>query len=168
VLPIEQGVGIGIALSLLHGLWSTTRARALVFERVPGTSIWWPASPHFPGERESGIIVVGFQAPLSFLNAYQFRHDVLTAIRSSPQKVKLVVLEATGIVEIDFTASQVLAGIINDCRRDGVDFALARLESLRAQDALVRFGIEALLGPDHQFRSVEEAIRSRGKKSPMQ
>ncbi len=47
VLPIEQGVGIGIALSLLHGIWSTTRARVLVFERVPGTSIWWPASPIF-------------------------------------------------------------------------------------------------------------------------
>jgi MFS superfamily sulfate permease-like transporter len=168
VLPIEQGVGIGIALSLLHGLWSTTRARVQVFERVPGTSIWWPASLHFPGEREPGIIVVGFQAPLSFLNAYHFRRDVLTAIKSSSQTVRLLVLEATGIVEIDFTASQVLAGIIHDCRQDGVDFALARLESLRAQNALVRFGIEALLGPDHQFRSVEEAIRSRGKKSSMQ
>src|SRR6202041_4094474 len=65
VLPIEQGVGIGIALSLLHGIWSTTRARVLVYERVPGTSIWWPSSSNLPGEREPGIIVAGFQAPLS-------------------------------------------------------------------------------------------------------
>ena len=48
VLPIEQGVGIGIALSLLHGIWSTTRARVLIFERVSGTSIWWPSSPKSP------------------------------------------------------------------------------------------------------------------------
>ena len=27
VLPIEQGVAVGIALSLLHGIWTTTRAR---------------------------------------------------------------------------------------------------------------------------------------------
>ena len=27
------------------------------------------------------------------------------------------------------------------------------------------FGIDALLGPDHQFRSVEEAIRARAAKS---
>ena len=65
-------------------------------------------------------------------------------------------------------AAQVLAGVIRDCRQNGVDFALARLESPRAHDALVRFGIDALLGPDHQFRSVEEAIRSRGKKPPHQ
>lgn len=165
VLPIEQGVGIGIALSLLHGIWSTTRARVLIFERVAGTSIWWPSSSSFPGEREPDTIVVGFQAPLSFLNAYHFRRDILDALKSSPQKPRLLVLEATGIVEIDFTAAQVLTDIIRKCHADGVDFALARLESLRAQDAMARFGINTLLGPDRQFRSVEEAIRACGRKA---
>jgi sulfate permease, SulP family len=164
VLPIEQGVGIGIALSILHGIWSTTRARVLIFERVPGTSIWWPSSPNFPGEREPGIIVVGFQAPLSFLNAYQFRRDVLDAPGASAEKPRLLVLEATGIVEIDYTAAQVLADLIRKCHADGVDFAIARLESIRAQEAMERFGINELLGPDHQFRSVEEAIRALGRK----
>ena len=163
VLPIEQGVGIGIALSLLHGIWSTTRARVLIFERVSGTSIWWPSSPNLPGEREPGVIVAGFQAPLSFLNAYDFRRDILDALRSSPQKARLIVLEATGIVEIDFTAAQVLRDLIRKCQTEGVDFAIARLESVRAQDAMVRFGINELLGPDRLFRSVEEAVTALGK-----
>jgi MFS superfamily sulfate permease-like transporter len=165
VLPIEQGVGIGIGLSLLHGIWSTTRARVRPFERVPGTSIWWPASSQFPGEQEAGVIVVGFQAPLSFLNAYDFRRDILAALASSSQKVRLLVLEATGIVEIDFTAAQVLTDVIRQCHADGIDFAIARLESDRAQAAIVRFGIETLLGRDHEFQSVEEAIRALGGKT---
>jgi SulP family sulfate permease len=163
VLPIEQGVGIGIALSLLHGIWSTTRARVLVFERVHGTSIWWPSSPNLPGEREPGVIVAGFQAPLSFLNAYHFRRGILNALQSSPQKARLIILEATGIVEIDFTAAQVLADLIRKCHADKVDFAIARLESIRAQEAMARFGINELLGPDRQFQSVEEAVRTVGK-----
>jgi SulP family sulfate permease len=162
VLPIEQGVGIGIAMSLLHGLWSTTRARVQVFERVPGTSIWWPSSSNLPGEREPGIIVAGFPAPLSFLNAYHFRHDLLEALKSSPQKARLLVLEATGIVEIDFTAAQILTDLLRRCRADGIDFAIARLESVRALDAMTRFGICELLGPDHLFQSVEEAIKALG------
>jgi sulfate permease, SulP family len=164
VLPIEQGVGIGIALSLLHGIWSTTRARVVIFERVPGTSIWWPSSPNLPGEREPGIIVAGFQAPLSFLNADQFRRDILDALQSSAQERRLLVLEATGIVDIDFTAAQTLHDLIRRCHADGVDFAIARLESIRAQAAIARFGIDELLGPDHSFLSVEEAIRALGKK----
>ena len=163
VLPIEQGVGTGIALSLLHGIWSTTRARVLIFERVSGTSIWWPSSSNLPGERQPGIIVAGFQAPLSFLNAYDFRSDILAGLKSAPQKARLLVLEATGIVEIDFTAAQVLTDLIRRCHADGVDFAIARLESVRAQDAMTRFGILELLGPDHLFQSVEEAIKALGK-----
>jgi len=166
VLPIEQGVGLGIALSLLHGIWSTTRARLVVFERVPGTSIWWPSSPNLPGEQEPGIIVAGFQAPLSFLNAYHFRRDVLDALQSKTQAVRLLVLEATGVVEIDFTAAQILGDLIRRCHAHGVDFAIARLESIRAQAAMARFGINDLLGPDHSFRSVEEAIQALGKKPP--
>ncbi len=165
LLPIEQGVGLGIALSLLHGIWSTTRARVQPFERVPGTSIWWPVSAKLPGEQEAGVIVVGFQAPLSFLNAYNFRRDILASLKSSPQKIRLLVLEATGIVEIDFTAAQILTEIIRQCHDDGIDFAIARLESTRAQDALVRFGIAAVLGPDRQFHSVEEAVRARAGKT---
>jgi MFS superfamily sulfate permease-like transporter len=165
LLPIEQGVGLGIALSLLHGIWTTTRARVRPLERVPGTSIWWPVSPNLPGEQEAGVIVAGFPAPLSFLNAYDFRRDILAALKSSSQKTRLLVLEATGIVEIDFTAAQVLAEIIKQCHDDGIDFAIARLESSRAQQAIVRFGIDTLLGPDRQFHSVEEAVRARAGKS---
>ncbi len=166
VLPIEQGVGIGIALSLLHGIWSTTRARLVIFERVPGTSIWWPSSPSLPGEQEPGIIVAGFQAPLSFLNAYHFRRATLDALQSQPQTARLLVLEATGIVEIDFTAAQILGDLIRRCHADGVDFAIARLESIRAQAAMARFGIDEQLGPDRSFRSVQEAIEALGKLRP--
>ncbi|MDB5603242.1 MAG: SulP family inorganic anion transporter [Bradyrhizobium sp.] len=160
VLPIEQGVAIGITLSLLHGIWSTTRARVTLYERVPGTSIWWPSSPHIPGETEPSVIVAGFQAPLSFLNAYHFRRDIMALLQSSPQRARLIVLEATGIVEIDFTAAQILNDTIGACRSAGVDFAIARLESTRAQNAIERFGIEAMLAGGRPFHSVEEAIRA--------
>jgi SulP family sulfate permease len=160
ILPIEQGVGIGIALSLLHGIWSTTRARVTLCERVPDTSIWWPSNPHIPGEKEPNVIVAGFQAPLSFLNAYQFRRDIIGLLQASPQKARLIVLEATGIVEIDFTAAQILSDTIRACHSAGVDFAIARLESIRAQDAIERFGIDELLGTGHLFHSVEEAIQA--------
>ena len=101
-----------------------------------------------------------FPAPLSFLNAYDFRRDILAALNSSSQKVRLVVLEATGIVEIDFTAAQVLSDTINACRSLGVGFAIARLESARAQQAIEKFGIDASIETGRPFHSVEEAIRA--------
>ncbi len=165
LFPIEQGVGLGIALSLLHGIWSTTRARVAPYERVPGTSIWWPVHPQTQGEREPGVIVAGFQAPLSFLNADHFRRDITALLQATPQ-TRLLVLEATGIVEIDFTAAQMLSDIIRHCREDGVMFAIARLESARAQEAVARFGLDTLLGPDRVFHSVEQAVKGCLAKAP--
>jgi MFS superfamily sulfate permease-like transporter len=158
VLPIEQGVALGIALSLLHGIWSTTRAHLVLFERVPGTTIWWPQHPHIPGETIADIAVIGFQAPLSFLNAATFRADVQDILQT--RCPRLLVLEAGGIPEIDFTAAQALLDLVKACGERGVTLAVARLESLRAQAAFERFGLYELLPKDHVFRSVDEAVRT--------
>ena len=160
VLPIEQGVAIGIILSLLHGIWSTTRARLVVFERVPGTTIWWPSNPHIKGERLAGVLVVGLQAPLSFLNASTFHADLIHALQVSQPEPKLLVLEAASIPEIDFTAAQDLFNLIRECHQQGVTVAIARLESVRAQDAFERFRLYDVLPKDHIFHSVDQAIRA--------
>jgi SulP family sulfate permease len=160
VLPIQQGAGLAISLSLLHGIWSTTRARLAVFERVPGTTIWWPANPHLAGEHVHGVAVVGLQAPLSFLNAPGFRTDVLNILQAAAAKPKLLVLEASGIVEIDFTAAQILLELLKACHAQGVTVAVARLESTRAQGAFERFGLYDVLPKDRVFLSVDEAVRA--------
>ncbi len=160
LVPIEQGVAIGIALSLLHGIWSITRAHAIVFERVPGTSIWWPPDPQDRGETLPHVVVLAFQAPLSFLNAYAFRRDVLAILRDAPEPVRLFVLEASAIPDIDFTAAQALNNLIRDCQEQHIIFAIARLGSVRAQAAMKRFSIDATLGPDRLFHSVEQAVEA--------
>jgi MFS superfamily sulfate permease-like transporter len=160
VLPIQTGVAVGIVLSLLHGVYTTTRARVLELVRVPGTSIWWPPGKEHKGEKLDDVRVLAFQAPLSFLNAYDFRRGVRAAIAAGPEKPKLVVLEASSIVEIDYTAAQALLQIIEHCRDSDIIFAVARLESVRAQEAVQRFGLIARLGDNHVFHSVDEAIRT--------
>jgi len=158
VLPIQQGAFLGIMLSLLHGIWTTMRAKLVEFDRVPGTTIWWPAHPHIAGERIPDVAVVGLQAPLSFLNAPSFRSDIIHLLKTSAPK--LLVLEASGIVEIDFTAAQVLLELFKACREQGVTVALARLESVRAQDAFDRFKLYDVLPKANVFHSVDEAIRA--------
>jgi SulP family sulfate permease len=159
ILPVQSGVALAIMLSLVHGMWTTTRTRLIEYERLPGTSIWWPDRTVFAGETLSGVLVVAYQAPLSFLNAYQFQHDMREAIARAGGGLRLVVLEASSIVEIDFTAARILRDVIAQCRARRVDFAIVRLESVRAQAALENFGVMATLGQDRLFHSVDEATR---------
>jgi sulfate permease, SulP family len=156
-LPIQTGVGVGIVLPLLQGVWSVARARPVEFEQIPKTTIWWPPNPTLRGERLNGVLVLGFHAPLAFLNADAFVRGALQQIEARPG-LKLVVLEASSIVEIDYTAAQSLAALLRDCRARGIEFAVARLESIPAQNEFDRFGLRGLLGDDHLFHSVHDAI----------
>jgi sulfate permease, SulP family len=161
-LPIELGVTLGIGLSLLHGVWTITQTGAVIFEQVPGTTVWWPSPTSQPDHRQSGIVVVGFQAPLFFLNAETFRKTVIKIIDAAPRPVLAIVLEGSSIVEIDFSGAQILIELIEHLNGRGIAFYIARLESVRAQQALATFGIASTLGDGKVFHSVDDAIKHIG------
>jgi len=157
VLPIAWGVGLGVALSILHGVWSGARIKLQPMSRIPGSSVWWARAG---GETVSGVAVLAYPAPLTFLNAEAFAKEFLTAAGPRAGKVKLAILEAAGVVMIDFTAARALEGVVTACRAGGVDVAVARLESVAAAEAFARLGLTDLIGPDHIFPSVAEALNA--------
>lgn len=159
-LPIQIGVGFGIGLSLLHGMWSSVEPRSFEMHRMPGTTIWWPTTPHHKGETLTGVAVVGFQAPLTFFNADDFSRVMLAHLDRGGVPLKLLVLEAAGVVDIDFTAAQAVKAVVERCRERHVTFAVARLEAVDARHAFERFGLTALIGEDKIFASVEQAVRA--------
>jgi sulfate permease, SulP family len=162
LLPIESGVAVGIGLSLLQGAWSSARAKIRPMHQIPDTTIWWPTTASSQGESLPGVVVLGFQAPLSFLNADSFRRQTIAAAHVGRGDVKLLVLEAAGVIDIDFTAAQVFRALVEDCREAGVTIALARLESVKAQTAFTRLGLRELIGEDHIFDSVAAAVTALG------
>jgi SulP family sulfate permease len=108
----------------------------------------------------AGPLFTAFQVPLSFLNADLFRHDLAAALDGADRQIRLVVLEASSIVEIDYSAALALREAIEKCRKRGIDFAGARLKSIRAQEAFERFGVMKALGPERLFHSVDEATKA--------
>jgi MFS superfamily sulfate permease-like transporter len=158
LLPIEAGAAIGIGLSLLHGVWMTIHTHPLELYRLPGTTVWWPLADKGARERQKGVTVIAYQAPLLFANAETFKAGMMAIVEDERERPSLVVLEASGIADIDFTAAQAMKEVIARCKARGIRFAIARLESIRAQDALERFGILDALGAGHLFHSVAEAV----------
>jgi MFS superfamily sulfate permease-like transporter len=158
VLPIEIGVAMGIGLSLLNGVWASARMHVRPMRRIPGGTVWWPASSVLKGETIPGVAVLAFQAPLNFLNADLFEEDMRAAIAPGASDIRLAVLEAAGIVNIDFTAAQSLRSVVEACKAAKVEFAVARLESVDAQKAFARLGLMELIGADHVFESVAAAL----------
>jgi MFS superfamily sulfate permease-like transporter len=166
LLPMETGVTMSIVLSLLHSIYIIARPGCAVLARVPGTTVWWNLEKGEAGGHEQGVLVFAPGAPINFTNAAYVRGRLNDAIGAMADPCRLVVIEASGVIYIDFTGSGILQQLIRDLRGRGIDVAVARLESDRAQRAAARSGLIARLGDDHVFRSVEDAIRSRQSAVP--
>jgi sulfate permease, SulP family len=160
LLPIQTGITMSIVLSLLHGMYIIARPDCAVLSRVPGTTVWWNLPANESGEREPGVLVFAPGVPIYFLNAADIGRKLMVAIAAAADPCRLVVIEANGMIDIDFTGSHILQQNILELRRRKIDVAIARLESGRAQHTAARTGLIAALGPDHVFRSVDDAIRA--------
>jgi sulfate permease, SulP family len=160
LLPIQTGITMSIVLSLLHGMYIIARPDCAVLSRVPGTTVWWDLPANEPGEREPGVLVFAPGVPIYFLNAADIGRKLMNAITAAAPPCRLVVIEANGMIDIDFTGSHILQQNILELRRRKIDVAIARLESGRAQHTAARTGLIAALGADHIFRSVDDAIRA--------
>jgi sulfate permease, SulP family len=161
LLPIQTGVTLSILLSLTHSIYIIARPDCAVLARISGTTVWWKPLTGEAGEREPGVLVFSPGAPVCFPNADYIRRELMERIAAMREPCRLVVLEGNGIIDIDYTGSQMLQEVITELHRRRIRIALARLESERAQRAAERTGLIALLGADRVFRSVEEAIRAR-------
>jgi MFS superfamily sulfate permease-like transporter len=158
VLPIEAGMIGAIVLSLLHSVAMVARPRCAVLARAPGTTVWWPPEHGETGEHEPGVLVFSPAAPLNFTNADFVVARLTHAVEAASPPVRLVVIEASGMAEIDYTGSLTLQQAIRALRGQGIAVALARLSSERAQAQAARTGLLETVGCSHVFRSAEEAV----------
>lgn len=159
-LPIETGMLCSIVLSLLQSFYAVARPLCAELARAPGSTVWWPPTPGESGEHEPGILVFAPAAPLNFTNAVNICRRLQAAVASAPEPVRLLVIEASGIVGIDYTGSRILQETVVALHARGIAVALARLAAERAQIQAEQTGLLACLGTAHVFKSVEDAVQA--------
>jgi MFS superfamily sulfate permease-like transporter len=158
LLPMQIGLAFAVVLALLNAVSAMLRPRAGEFLRVPGTTVWWRAGAAAGGARAEGVLVFGFGAPVNFVTVRPMLAALRAAVHGRPTPPRLVVIEATGVIDMDFTGATLLRAEIARLRAAGVDVAMARLESDGAQQAADRLGLLDALGPNRVRLSVEDAI----------
>ena len=161
-LPIETGMLLAIVLSFVHSLYIIARPYCAELARVHGSTVWWPPGRDGLGEREAGVLVFAPAAPLNFSNAEHICGKIKSAIAAQQPRVQLLVIEANGIIEIDYTGAHILRRVVTELKATNIVVALARLLDERAQAQAHRTGLIETIGPDRIFMSVEEAVRKLG------
>jgi MFS superfamily sulfate permease-like transporter len=156
LIGVEQGIGVAVGLAILDRTRLTARPQLHVLGRIPGTTSWAPlTAPDRPAEIP-GVLVVLFAAPLWYANATHFRAGLDHARRRSAQAPRLVVLDALGMYDVDYTGSRALSQALDALRQDGIAFVVARAGD-HLKENLARGGLLQRIGADRFYASVDEA-----------
>jgi SulP family sulfate permease len=159
-LRINVGMMLSILLSLFYGVYVMLRPPSVELVHVPGTTIWWPPQEAEAGRRERGIVVFSPAAPLYFMNVRYVCQRLVAAVSSSCEAVTVVIVEGSGVSDIDYTGAHVFKSALRRLQERGMRVAFARFSDERAVAAARRAGIVALIGEDSIFKSVQEAVEA--------
>lgn len=157
LVGVDQGIAVAVALAILDRTRLTARPQLHVLGRLPSTTSWTPLSGTEHATQVPGVLVVLFATPLWYANAIHFRAQIATAIGRTTEPTNLLVLDAIGMNDIDYTGARALRQTLDQLDHDGVSFAMDRTGA-HVRAGLQRSGLLHRIGQDHLFASVNEAV----------
>lgn len=156
-LGIQQGVGIGVILSLAMLIFRTTRPHIAVLGRVPGTTFYRNLGRFEQLEDRPDLLIIRFDAQLYFANVAYFREKLDELVHAKGKPLKAVIISAGSINGMDSTAIRALEELFTDYRSQGLEIYLAGVKG-PVRDAMVRGKLVEKIGSQNFFMGVQEAV----------
>jgi SulP family sulfate permease len=158
-LDVLPGLVIGVVSMLGLVIYRASRPYLGVLGRAPDTGVYGDIQRHPDYHPEPCLLVLRLEAPLFYGNASPVRDRLKGLVGASEPVPRAVILDAGAIDRLDITSAEMLGRLISTLRSADVDFALADVR-LPVIEMARRSGVLELLGEDHVFHTVDEAVRS--------
>jgi MFS superfamily sulfate permease-like transporter len=157
VLGVEFGIVLAIIASIIDHLRHSYRPLNCVL--VKSAEGHWQPVPAGPGARTmEGLVVYRFGTSLYYANASRFLEDV-AALVGQGGPLRWLVIDCAAIGDVDYTASLVLAGVVEHAHQRNVRLVFSSvLGPVRRQ--LDRYGISSALGHDAYFDTPGQALEA--------
>jgi high affinity sulfate transporter 1 len=155
LLGVLQGILLAVILSVFLFFRRNWWPRGVILGRVPGMEGWHSVERFPDAERQPGIVVFRWGAPLFFANSGIFRQAIHRVVRR--ERPRWVVLQCEAVTDIDVTAADMLERLDLELNAQGVHLAFVELRH-RLQELVFRYGLHDTIDRDRFYDSVEQAL----------
>ena len=155
-LGIEEGILVGVVASLILVIQRSSRPHAAVMGRLPGTTTYRNVERYPEALATSRVIVLRVDASLYFANVAFLKERFRWIERTYPA-MEALVFDAYPVNHLDASAAHALKEIIETLQRRGITLFIAGVKG-PVHDVLERAGLVDLIGQDHFFLEVHEAV----------
>lgn len=157
-----NGLLIAIGLSLLGLVYRASRVQVEEIGRIKGEKAAWGSISRHPQRRSiDGLKILRLDSPLFWVNAAAVEQQVIAAVDAAPG-IRAVILDLEVTDQLDTTSTDMLHNLIGRLRQRGIDLYLVRV-MFRARVVLKRSGIRDVLGDQHMWRTISQAVKRARK-----
>jgi high affinity sulfate transporter 1 len=157
-LGVLPGLEIAVGLSLAILIYRASRPHVAVLGRVPGELTYTDVARHPENEQFPGLLIFRLDAPLFFANA-GFAIDRLNALLTATEPPPhTVIWDMEVTTDVDVTSADALLRLVGHLHSTQREIVFARVRD-PVRDVFRRSGLLRLLGEDHLFYTVEDAVR---------
>ena len=157
LLGVLPGVFVAIVLSLVDFVRRAWRPHDATLVRVDELKGYHDADRHPEGRSIPGLLLYRFDAPLFFANASFFRREVREHLAAAAEPITWVVVAAGPITDVDTTAADMLAELLDELDAAGITLAFAEMKG-PGKDRLRAFGLYERIGDDRFFPTIGTAV----------
>ncbi|MEM9546327.1 MAG: solute carrier family 26 protein [Bacteroidota bacterium] len=164
ILGIEEGILIGVVLSIALLIFRTTQPHVAILGKLPDAPLYRNINRFPQLEVREDILILRFDARLYFANVNFFKEKIEKEIVAKGEQLKLFVLDANCINGIDSSGVHAIEEIIDFCGDRNISIQFAGLKG-PLRDVLHRARIVERIGEDHFFFGIQHAIDFFDKKT---
>jgi len=157
LLGIEEGIGIGVLLSLGMVIYSSTKPHSTEVGRLGKTQNFRNINRYPEAKTDPEILIFRFDSNLYFANVEHFRDTLDQKINQRGEELSLIILDASAITNIDSTGVHTLSELIKDLRTRQITFYIAGTIG-PVRDKLKTSGITGVMGKENFFFDVSDAV----------
>ena len=158
-LGIEQGIGIGVILSLAMIIFRSTRPHMAELGKVPGTIFYRNVHRFKQLEHRKDILIVRFDAQLYFANIGFFKEKLEEMIAGKGNDLKALIINAESINSMDSSAIHAVEDLVENFREKGLQVIFTGVIG-PVRDTMAKGNLLKKIGEQHFFMSVQDAVDS--------
>jgi SulP family sulfate permease len=155
-LGVELGIGVAVMASVVVVAVRMMTPHTAELGRLPGTTLYRNVTRYPEAERIPGVAIIRFDVSLSYLNVEFLKRRVQRLVDDGGPELRAVVLDASGVNDIDTSAVEAFAELVVDLDEKGIAVHLASAKG-PVRDVLMRSGTYQRLG-DRVHDQVHDAV----------
>ncbi len=155
---IKEGIIIGVLLSIFVVIFETSRPHMAVLGKVPDTTHFYRNLNRFDDVIiYEEVLIVRFDAQLYFANANYFKDKLEEFVKSKGDKLKLIIIDAEVINNIDSSGIATLDTILDRYSKRGLKIYFTSIKG-PVRDALAKSKLIHKIGLENCFMSIQSAV----------